>query len=142
MAGLKRLVGVTLAVVLVTAWVVYVLRPSATTTTSVVNEPGTPTVLPPGDLGACRDQPHGLYPAGCHPSSATDTGSGGSGKDNETDDHNETGDHHSDDGDHDGNDNDGHGHEWGESGDHDDDNDNHGDHHSDHEHGESEHDDP
>ena len=140
MAGLKRLVGVTLVVILVTALVVYVLRPSATTTPSVVNEPGTPTVQPPpGDLGTCRDQPHGLYPAACHPSSGTGSGSG-SGSGNDTDDDHGTGDHHSGHG-HDKDKDHGHGHEWGESGDHDDDN-NHGDHHSDHDHGESEHDDP
>lgn len=138
MAGLKRLVGVTLAVILVTALVVYVLRPSATTTPSVVNEPGTPTVQPPpGDLGTCRDQPHGLYPAACHPSTGTGSGSG-----NGDDDHEDTGDHHSGHGHgHDKDKNHGHGHDWGGSGDHDDDNE-HGDHHSDHDHGESEHDDP
>jgi len=139
MAGLKRLVGVTLAVILVTALVVYVLRPSATTTPSVVNEPGTPTVQPPpGDQGTCRDQPHGLYPAACHPSSGTGSGSGSG---NDTEDDHGTGDHHSGHG-HDKDKDHGHGHEWGESGDHDDDENDHGDHHSDHDRGESEHDDP
>src|SRR2546426_12277947 len=105
MAGLKKIVGVTLAVVLVTALVVYVLRPSATPTTTSTAEPGTPTVQPPPtDQGTCRDQGHGHHDSECDNA----TGSGhDSDRDNDTDDHdgasghsddNETNDHEGHDG--------------------------------------------
>ncbi len=93
MAGLKKIVGVTLAIVLVTALVVYVLRPSATpTTTSTVAEPGTPTVQPPPtDQGTCREQGH--HDGEC----GNATGSGhDSDRDNDTDDHNGTSGHSDD----------------------------------------------
>ncbi|HKW43263.1 MAG TPA: hypothetical protein VJP06_03665 [Thermoplasmata archaeon] len=56
MAGLKKLVGVTLAAVLIAAVVVYVLRPNATQSkTSVVSEPGPTngpsTPVPKPDTG-------------------------------------------------------------------------------------------
>jgi len=85
MAGLKKIVGVTLAVVLVTALVVYVLRPPAMPTTTSTAEPGTPTVQPPPtDQGTCRDQGHGHHDSECDNA----TGSGhDSDRDNDTDDH-------------------------------------------------------
>lgn len=79
MAGLKKLVGVTVAAVVIAALVVYVLRPAATpdTSSAVVNVPGgnprtgdgnghhggtgtTPVVQPPtDDHGNCTDHDHG-----------------------------------------------------------------------------------
>ena len=105
MAGLKKIVGVTLAVVLVTALVVYVLRPPAMPTTTSTAEPGTPTVQPPPtDQGTCRDQGHGHHDSECDNA----TGSGhDSDRDNDIDDHdgasghsddNETNDHEGHDG--------------------------------------------
>src|SRR5436309_2048758 len=106
-AGLKPLTpsrGI-VAVVLVTALVVYVLRPSATPTTTSTAEPGTPTVQPPPtDQGTCRDQGHGHHDNECDNA----TGSGhDSDRDNDIDDHdgasghsddNETNDHEGHDG--------------------------------------------
>jgi len=109
MAGLKRIVGVTLAVVLVAALVVFVLRPSANTTTSTVQQPGTPTDQP--TPGTCSDLSRGHQQGECGTSNGT-----GQGSDNDTDDHNANDDHSDShdgndgsDGDHDANDQDGHG---------------------------------
>lgn len=55
--GLKKLVGVTLAVVLAAALAIYVLRPTAQpSTSSVVNPPGTDTGTDPP---ACTDNGQG-----------------------------------------------------------------------------------
>ena len=104
MAGLKKIVGVTLAVVLATALVAYMLRPSATPTTTSTAQPGNPTVQPPPtDQGTCRDRSTGLHETGCD----NETGEGhDSDHDNETGDHEGTGGHSDDNeaDDHDGHD--------------------------------------
>jgi hypothetical protein len=109
MAGLKRIVGVTLAVVLVAALVVFVLRPSANTTTSTAPQPGAPTDQP--TPGVCSDLSRGHQQGECGTWNGT-----GQGSDNDTDDHNANDDHSDShdgndgsDGDHDANDQDGHG---------------------------------
>src|SRR2546430_1070358 len=96
MARLKKLVGLTLAVVLATALVAYMLRPSATpTTTSNTTEPPADQMCPSRHGHTCGTIP-----------STTNGGqgsNGGSNGDHDTDDHDDHGDHggHSDD-DHDG----------------------------------------
>src|SRR5947209_8069781 len=68
MARLKRLVGITLAVVIAAALVIYVLRPTASPGPSslVGNDPGTTTGHPKGD--------HNKPPAGGHSQPPTDEG--------------------------------------------------------------------
>src|SRR2546425_967689 len=70
MARLKRLVGITLAVVIAAALVIYVLRPTASPGPSslVGNDPGTTTGHPKGD--------HNRPPAGGHSQPPTDEGAG------------------------------------------------------------------
>src|SRR5437667_3543239 len=68
MARLKRLVGITLAVVIAAALVIYVLRPTASPGSSslVGNDPGSTTGHPKGD--------HNKPPAGGHSQPPTDEG--------------------------------------------------------------------
>ena len=110
MAGLKKIVGVTLAVVLVTALVVYALRPSATPTTTSTAEPGTPTVQPPPtNQGTCPDEDDGHHDTDCDNA----TGSGDdSDQDDETDDHDGTSGHSDDDETNDHESHDGHDSDW------------------------------
>jgi len=108
MAGLKRIVGVTLAVVLVAALVVFVLRPSANTTTSTAPNPGTPTTQPPP--GTCSQDIRS------HQKDECGTNGGGQGSDpngtGDSDDHEGSDDgHDGSDGNHDAN-------ETGDQGDH------------------------
>ena len=98
MARLRKIVGLTLAVVLAIALVAYMLRPSAAPTPSSVT-----TTNPPTDA-TCGVHTRGLEEQACGLPTATTNGGGpGSNGDHDTGDHNDHGDHggHSDD-DHDG----------------------------------------
>ena len=109
MASLKKIVGLTLAVVLATALVAYMLRPSAAPTTS-----STTTTKPPTDT-TCGEQTRGMKELTCGLPTGTTTGGGqDSNGDHDTDDHDDHGNHGGDSDDHDG----GHGGP-GDGGDHD-----------------------
>jgi hypothetical protein len=112
MTRLRKIVGLTLAVVLATALVAYLLRPSASpTTTSIVTQPPTDQT--------CPTRYHGHNALSCGSTTGTTNSGGGHGSngDNETDDHDNHGGHS--DGDHDWNDHDGDGHGHSGHGDHD-----------------------
>src|SRR5947207_15769600 len=70
MASLKKIVGLTLAVVLATALVAYMLRPSAAPTTS-----STTTTKPPTDT-TCGEQTRGMKELTCGLPTGTTTGGG------------------------------------------------------------------
>src|SRR5207253_6227011 len=109
MARLKKIVGLTLAVVLATALVAYMLRPSAAPTTS-----STTTTKPPTDT-TCGEHTRGMKEPTCGlPTGPTNGGGQGSNGDHDTDDHDDHGNHGGDSDDHDG----GHG-GHGDGGDHD-----------------------
>ena len=88
MTRLKKIVGLTLAVVLATALVVYMLRPSAAPTTS-----STTTTKPPTDT-TCGEQTRGMKELTCGlPTGTTNDGGQGSNGDHDTDDHDGEGPH-------------------------------------------------
>src|SRR5213596_2938666 len=89
MASLKKIVGLTLAVVLATALVAYMLRPSAAPTTS-----STTTTKPPTDT-TCGEQTRGMKELTCGLPTGTTTGGGqgghGDGGDHDSEGHGEHG---------------------------------------------------
>ena len=97
MTRLRKIVGLTLAVVLATALVAYMLRPSAAPTTS-----STTTTKPPTDT-TCGEQTRGMKELTCGlPTGTTNGGGQGSNGDHDTDDHDDHGNHGGDSDDHDG----------------------------------------
>src|SRR2546430_16155291 len=95
MTRLKTIVGLTLAVVLATALVAYMLRPSAAPTTS-----STTTTKPPTDT-TCGEHARGMKELTCGlPTGTTNGGGQGLNGDHDTDDHDDHGNHGGDSDDH------------------------------------------